>query len=369
VRRSLRSKDGPLSADWAGGTWQYPQTLSGLVAPNSKFTIANRLIIPSATFVFDDETIAMPPRLSTIHLLPPISSDWSEVSVSVSGSDATNTIPAIVYVTRNISATTGAYLSSFTTFTPDESFQLESDALYELPEDVDLQIVEVYPQPKDCSPAEQTPLCSEYVKLYNPSDYAINLGKFRLRSGVAGQSSSPSNTTELPMELLPANTYVSYRLGLIDSGGWVWIEDMYGLERYDSTIVSYPSSSSREGVAWSLNPRAKAWQWTPYPTPYNAENVFSQGGRINNCEGLALSEIAANNTPQFIELINRSDSVLDISGCQLQTNRSQTTSYIFADNTKLAAGGYVTVAIADTELALTKTTNGTVYLLSSDGSV
>jgi hypothetical protein len=358
-----------LQVDWAGGSWAYPSVLSGLVEPNKKITIANESVVPSATFVFRDDVVAAAPRLSTIRLIPPLVSGWNDVTAEVSGNDVVGSVPALTYVTRNISSSTGLYLSSFTTFVPDDSFQLQSDELYMASIDTDLRVVEIYPRPNNCSPVEETPLCNEYIKLYNSSSQPINLGQFRLRSGAAGQTSSTSNTTHLPTVLLPAKSYVSYPIGLVDGGAWVWIEDIYGLTQYDSTVVSYPSASAHQNFAWSLNPNTTSWQWTQYPTPYNTDNVFSQDGVINNCEGLRLSEIAANHSPQFIELVNRTTKVLDISGCQLQTNRSQTASYVFADDTHLAAGEYVTIAISSTDLSLTKTTNGTVYLLNSEGSL
>ena len=59
-------------------------------------------------------------------------------------------------------------------------------------------------------------------------------------------------------------------------------------------------------------------------------------------------------------------AILNAFGCQLQTNRSQDISYVFGDQV-LAGGEFTIVRIAQTKLSLTKTTSGTVYLLSSDG--
>ena len=87
---------------------------------------------------------------------------------------------------------------------------------------------------------------------------------------------------------------------------------------------------------------------------------------VNQCTGLRLTEIGANLTDQFIEVQNTSSSSLDVTGCRVMTNRS-TTKYHSLPTQTLAAGEYLSIAIADTPLTLTKTTKGTVYLLDSAG--
>lgn len=87
---------------------------------------------------------------------------------------------------------------------------------------------------------------------------------------------------------------------------------------------------------------------------------------VNHCDGLHLSEIGANREDQFVELYNSGAAELDLTGCQVQTNRSTTKSVVF-DQQSLAPAEYVVLYIKDTPLTLTKTTVGTVYLLSSDG--
>ena len=87
---------------------------------------------------------------------------------------------------------------------------------------------------------------------------------------------------------------------------------------------------------------------------------------VNMCSGLVISEIGANRNDQFIELFNSSDVPVDVAGCRLQTNRSSVQHNLPSQT--IAAHGFVTIMISDTNLSLTKTTTGTVYLLSSDGS-
>lgn len=87
----------------------------------------------------------------------------------------------------------------------------------------------------------------------------------------------------------------------------------------------------------------------------------------NNCEGLIISELGANLAEQFIEVHNPTEQPISLTGCRLLTNRSDTKHYQFSDE-ELAAGEYRAVKIPDeADLTLTKTTSGTVYLVSEDG--
>ena len=87
---------------------------------------------------------------------------------------------------------------------------------------------------------------------------------------------------------------------------------------------------------------------------------------VNTCSTLVISEIAANVDEQFIELQNTAVEQVSIAGCQVQTNRS-TKSFVFPEPAVAEAGAFIVVPIIESELTLTKTTSGTVYILSSDG--
>ncbi len=87
---------------------------------------------------------------------------------------------------------------------------------------------------------------------------------------------------------------------------------------------------------------------------------------VNMCTGLVLSEIAANINEQFIELQNISGEPVLLGGCQLKTNR-QAKSFVFDAGIWLGPGEHAVVLVAEAELTLTKTTTGSVELLSSDG--
>lgn len=361
-----------LSAAWSGGVWTYPGVLSGVVAPSKKIIIGDQAAVNGATFTFNaDAALLNDARISSISLTPAVASGWNDAVATVSVSGTTPSVaslPATYFFSRNISSSTGSYLSTFTAFVPDALFRLEVDPLYSRPSSASLRLVELYPKSSSCAPGDSSSLCGDYIKLYNTSDEAVVLSDFRLRSGAAGQSATSSNTTYLPELLLPGHGYVSFPVGLVDSGAWAWLEDRYGLAPYNDTVTSYPSASSKDGMAWSLNDTTGQFQWTRFPTPGSEPNKFSGTEGVNQCVGLKLSEIAANYTTQFIEVYNESNEAIDVSGCQLQTNRSQSVSYVFPAATVLESGAYKAVAISGSGLTLTKTTAGTVYILNSEGS-
>jgi hypothetical protein len=205
------------------------------------------------------------------------------------------------------------------------------------------------------------------VKLHNTSDASIDLSQFRLRTGQYGSTSTAGNTENLRGVLGPGQS-ASFALSLSASGSWVWLEDVYGTTLYDQTLQSYPSSSGHDQQAWSDN--NGVWQWTAFPTPGSDSNTFAPVAPVNQCSGVVINEIAANvaTEDQYVELFNPSDTPIDLTGCIIQTNRSSTSQYVFT-NEMLAPSAYRTVYIKDTGLTLTKTTIGTVYILSSDGMV
>lgn len=98
--------------------------------------------------------------------------------------------------------------------------------------------------------------------------------------------------------------------------------------------------------------------------------VFCAGyedAEVNWCVGLKLSEIGANLTRQFIELRNTGKEELDVTDCQIKTNRNAKV-YVLPE-IEMGAGEFLTLYIEDMGLTLTKTTSGTVQLLSSSGEV
>lgn len=85
----------------------------------------------------------------------------------------------------------------------------------------------------------------------------------------------------------------------------------------------------------------------------------------NTCEAIRLNEIAANADGQFIEITNQSNGAADLLGCRIKTNRSKTRQYEF-DEIELQPSEIYSFEVADSDLLLTKTTKGEVFLLNED---
>lgn len=272
---------------------------------------------------------------------------------------------SMFHVRRSPSTSTGnTYLSSYGFTSTAEGMM--SDDLYVPPPNQPLSIVEVYADASTCGPFDVQSGCADYVKVYNSSSAQVDMSEFRIRTGAFGQTASASNTAVMSGILQPGR-YAAFNLSLSGTGSWVWLEDSYGIRSYESSLIQYPSSSEAEGQAWSFDTETVEWKWTPELSPFDQPNRFAPAPVINDCSGVRLNEVAANapDEDQFIEVINAGSQPVDITGCALQTNRSETRSHVFAPAV-LQPGEIVATYVQDTDLLLTKTTSGTVYLLSSD---
>lgn len=183
------------------------------------------------------------------------------------------------YYQRKISTSTGNYLSTFeTTATP----TLYGGGFYDFPQNTPLRFSEILANPKTCSPLDESLDCEDYAKIYNPSSMSIDLSKYRLRVGYKGQTASSSNTYKLSGEVQPGHFAVLVNdidgkpISITNSGGFVWLEDTYGVVRYDETIQSYEdaSASSKKGQAWAYDSNDGMWKWTTHPTPDDAPSTF-----------------------------------------------------------------------------------------------
>lgn len=129
----------------------------------------------------------------------------------------------------------------------------------------------------------------------------------------------------------------------------------------------------RDGEVLYSDPRDTSKEFLVYgndlPSPGVGVDCEAPVPKVNvvDCAGIQINEIGANQYDQFIELYNSTDKTIPLAGCMLQTNRS-TDTYVLAQE-ELSSGEYLSVPIVSTGLTLTKTTSGTVYILSSDGQV
>jgi len=180
----------------------------------------------------------------------------------------------------NATSTLRTITGDFTTDYPKSVADLRSDLLYSPPDsDNGLRLIEMLPHARDCSPTDTTsPDCSDYIKLYNPTNKPIDLSHYRLRVGHKGQSTSVTNTFHFG-QMLGAGKYFALvsrddgePLSLTDSGNFVWLEDSEGVKTF-GPIMAYPdaSSTTKIGQAWAFD--GTNWRWTSAPHPLDA-NYF-----------------------------------------------------------------------------------------------
>ena len=209
----------------------------------------------------------------------------------VSPSRVEETINGIVpgaYVRKGLTATyrdeDDAFLDNFTVISSRPNSAVYAGSWY-VPLDITpIQISEILAHSRDCSPLEVALDCTDYVKLYNPTSGPVDLTGLRLRIGYKGQNVTDTNAIVLGGVIdsdsygLIAKKADGGRLAITDSGGWIWLEDTYGLKTYDGTVVEYPSASSttKIGWAWAYNEATGQWQWTSTPTPTNQPSVFTE---------------------------------------------------------------------------------------------
>lgn len=248
--------------------------LEGKLKPGGYIVLGEKTSLPAADFTYILQTSSIVGNVTSIKLVAP--ELYLDATVAVKVDPATN------YWRRNISTSTGNYLSTFTSFTPDSNFVLYGKGFYDFPKTTALQFAEILANPRNCSPLEQTADCFDFVKLHNPTTTPIDLSQFRLRIGYQGQTATSSNTFTLA-GIVPAGGYFSLQrssdnrpISLTNSGGFLWLEDTYGLKIYNSTVIEYPDASSdtKKGQAWAYDVSDGTWKWTLQPTYGDGPSVF-----------------------------------------------------------------------------------------------
>lgn len=249
--------------------------LSGNIKPGGYVVVGEKASTPAADFGYE---IAIPDgaagNVNGIKLIP--AGNYAETAIVVK-SDA-----SLGYWKRNISASTGSYLSTFSSFVPDSTFVLYGKGLYEPAETATLQFTEILANPRNCSPLEQAGECLDFVKFYNPTSLPVDLSQFRLRVGYFGQNATSNNTFVLA-GVVPAGGYFTTQtsadnrpISLTNSGSYVWLEDTYGMKRYDATVTEYPDASSdtKKGQAWAYDITDGTWKWTLQPNAAHGASIF-----------------------------------------------------------------------------------------------
>ena len=163
---------------------------------------------------------------------------------------------------------------------------LNADPLLEIRESFPLAPIEILANPRQCAPTEQDAACGDYVKFYNDTGEPVDFAGVRLRMGFLGQSATASNAIPLggvlqPGEFALFNTNANGApLNLTNSGGFVWLEYVYGVQLYENTVVEYADAASHKGRSWAVDGDGN-WRWA-MPQPAGANNF-----------ALPLAELAA----------------------------------------------------------------------------
>lgn len=181
-------------------------------------------------------------------------------------------------------ATTSGYSTATTAAAFGAPYQpLFDDGLYVSPSaPAGLQIIEVYPYASVCDPLDSSVLCGDYIKLANSSGLPMDLSGYVLRTDSSSSVRTSANTFDLSRYgvvnpgdyLLISQTDTGGKISLTNSGGYIWIEDMWGLAQFPETMAQYESAGSNlQGYGYARD-ETGAWQWTSTPTP-NGPNAIT----------------------------------------------------------------------------------------------
>ncbi len=181
--------------------------------------------------------------------------------------------------------------SSYSTTTFEQKYRdLFDDGLYIAPNDIaGLRVVEVYPYASECAPNDESILCGDYIKLENASAQTISLDELVLRTDNSSSSRTSSNTIQLSGALGPGEyrtvwqTDTGQRLSLTNSGGYIWLEDLWNTTSYNDTMTQYDAAGTGEqGLSYALTDQG-IWMWTSTPAPESANSITVPNKELAPC--------------------------------------------------------------------------------------
>lgn len=203
----------------------------------------------------------------------------------------------VVEVKQRLRTTSTGYTTTGN-YVDDQRPSLFQNDLYMPPASFGLAPVEVLPNAKRCGPTATDLSCGDYVKFYNHTNQLVDFSNLRLRIGYKGQNATINNAIELSGVLEPGRYLIinsrndGQELSLTNTGGYVWLEDKYGLKTYENTVIQYPSASStsRVGASWAYDESLSKWDWG-VPNPLGANKFASpsqepdeQGSSLKPCK-------------------------------------------------------------------------------------
>lgn len=281
-------------------------SLNGFLKPNSHLIIAaNDVLLASQSVAF--------------RFMP---SGWTPKAVWIESSAyAPVTIPSDVkadgLIYKRSRTTTGYSTAASALSSPLAGNTIEADSLYTAPPTPALQIVEISARSKACSPFDIDVSCSDFIKLKMLPGFDIgDMSNYRVRTGDNPSISNTfllENAMQLGDYLLVNQRDDMEPISLTNSGGYIWLEDVFGIERYKDTLVEYADAGSEAYIdqSWALNEQTGVWQWAvpsplgvntfPVVVPSPVETLDScpagkyRNPETNRCRSIeeAVSELAA----------------------------------------------------------------------------
>lgn len=197
---------------------------------------------------------------------------------------------------RNENSSGTGYNESFTAYS-NAPQALFDDPLYILPSVPSIRVDEIYPYGMECDSERADVLCYDYIKIHVSEN--VDLSQYVLRTSSDSSSRTKGNTFWLGVYKPNEEGFVTIYLNddgqpysLTNSGGSVWVEDLYGLQKYPSTLARYQSASlTQRGWSWMLpDSTLLGWSITPSPgvmnkfTPYIPEKkstICPEGKYLN----------------------------------------------------------------------------------------
>lgn len=174
---------------------------------------------------------------------------------------------AVAGSTMRLNVGTTGYTTTYGSVNADQIYQ-DKNYYYAPSGGFPLAPLEIVANPKSCSSLDGDSSCLEYVKFYNDTPDAVDFAGTRLRAG--------SSATELS-GVVASGEYVLFTVSLPNAGGYISLEDTYGIHTYENTILEYPdaSAASKKGKSWALIDGI--WQWAiPSPGGVNTPIVLTQ---------------------------------------------------------------------------------------------
>lgn len=248
--------------------------VNNYLAPHAYAVISFDGFITNALFSTPGMPLATNEFVSTISLSHDGFVPYAAVvSDDKSSGKKINLTPMQLTPTTTGYTTTGKYRT-------DERSGPYQDALYAPRAEFALSPIEILANSRNCAPTEIDTSCGDYIKFYNNTTQTIDFTGVRLRIGYRGQTPSSANTIRLSGEIQPGQYAVFTKnevgepLSITNSGDFVWLEDTYGLIRYDNTMTSYPdaSSTTHKGQSWAQTVDG-SWAWS-MPNPGGENKII-----------------------------------------------------------------------------------------------